>query len=379
MAKKRHVKIAATKSRGNIEDALKESEEKYRQLVEDANSIIMRMDSRGRVTFFNRFAQNFFGYVQNEILGKSVVGTIVPVTDRSGKDLRKMISDLTLHPGNYVNNENENMTRDGRRVWIAWTNRAILDKARRPKEILCVGNDITKIKKAEELLKEMDSRKSAFVANVSHEFKNPLAIIKESLAQVLEGLTGEINPQQKTVLETAKGNAERLIRLVTDLLDVSKIEAGKMKLKKEELNAGRLIDEIVKGNLPAINKKRLDLKKHIPKDALPVTADKDKLMEIITNLLTNAIKYTPSGGSISIELEKSKDGARFEISDTGPGIAKEDVDKLFDKFERIKAEKQEGTGLGLSIAKDIVELHGGKIWVESKLGKGSKFIFTLPD
>jgi PAS domain S-box-containing protein len=360
------------------ERTLKESEKKYRQLVEDANSIILLMDTGGRVTFFNRFAQDFFGYKEKDIVGKSVIGTIVPVTDSAGHDLNGMIKDIMLHPAKYVSNENENMLRNGRRVWISWTNKAILNKSKRPKEILCVGNDISEIKKAQELLKDMNNRKSAFVANVSHEFKNPLNNIKESLALILEGIKGPVDPEQKPVLELAKRNAERLIRLVTDLLDVSKIEAGKMKLKKEKVDIGPLIDEVIASNNIEISKKKLTLGKDISKSAGQVWADKDKLVEVIINLLSNAIKYTPPSGRITIKLSGNSEEVRFEISDTGPGIAEKDFHKLFDKFERLTAERQEGTGLGLSIAKDIIELHKGKIWVESDLGKGTKFIFTLP-
>ena len=358
--------------------ALNDHEGYYRRLVQDANSIILRMDTKGRVTFFNKFAQKFFGIKEKDILGKSVIGTIVPVTDSAGKDLKFMIADMTSRPGKYVNNENENMRSSGERVWISWTNKALPDKSGRTKEILCIGNDISKIKKAEELLKDMNNRKSAFVANVSHEFKNPLGIISGSVSEVLNGVTGEINEKQRKMLDMAKRSADRLIRLVFDLLDVSKIEAGKMKLKKERVEMAPLVDEVIAGALPEISKKNLILEKEFSPSAGSVLADSDKLTEVIINLLSNAVKYTPSGGKIAIKLSGSQKEARFEISDSGPGIAKKDYYKLFDKFERLTAEKQEGTGLGLSITKDIIELHKGKIWVESDLGKGTKFIFTLP-
>ena len=350
----------------------------YRRIVEDANSIILRMDAEGKITFLNKFALNFFGYRKNEILGRDVIGTIVPATDFSGRDLRKMIDDIMRRPNRYINNENENMLRGGHRVWIAWTNRAVFDNKSRRKEILCIGNDITKIKKAEELLKEMDRRKSDFVANVSHEFKNPLGTTREVLAQLLEGFGGKVNTKQRRLLTIASQNIERLIRLVINLLDIASIESGKIKLKKEPVKVGPLVREIIANNKTEISKKRLTLKKHIDRNTGSLLADKDKLTEVIINLLNNAIKYTPAGGAITVRVQGGKKDVRFEISDTGPGIAKEDIYKLFDKFERIHAEKQEGTGLGLSICKDIVELHKGRIWVESAVGKGSKFIFTLP-
>jgi PAS domain S-box-containing protein len=370
--------IESLKNHVEMKNKSKESTKKYRQLVEDVNSIILCMDVEGKITFFNKFAQKFFGYKKSEILGQSVIGTIVPVTDSSGRNLKIMIEDILRKPRKYINNENENMLRNGQRVWIAWTNRGVLHGGRRPKEILCVGNDISKIKKAEELLKEMDRRKSAFVANVSHEFKNPLAIIRESLIQVLQRLAGEINVKQERLLENAKNNIERLIRLVTDLLDISKIEAGKIELRREMVKIGSLVEEIIEDNNIWISKKQLTVKKDIPQNIGLLWADKDKLTEVIINLLGNAIKYTFFGGNITIKLKGTKNEIRFEISDSGPGIAKKDFDKLFDKFERLTVERQEGTGLGLSIAKDIIELHRGKIWMESELGKGSKFVFTLP-
>ena len=375
---KRNRQIKTLKNHREKKNAPKKVTREYHQIVEDVNSIILRMDMEGKVTFLNRFAQKFFGYKKSEILGKSVMDTIVPANESHGRNLKIMVEGILRNPRKHINNINENMLRNGQRVWIAWTNRGILDRDSHPKEILCVGNDISKLKKAEQVLKELSNRKSTFVANVSHEFKNPLAIIKGSLALVIEGLTGEINAEQKTILGTAKKNIERLIRLTTDLLDIVKIEAGKMKLKRENIEIGLLINGIVENNNVDISKKQLTLKKDIPKNCGSLWADKDKVTEVIVNLLGNAIKYTPFGGNIAIKLLGGDNEIRFEISDNGTGIAKSNINKLFNKFECILTEQQEGTGLGLSIAKEIIELHKGKIWVESKLGKGSKFIFVIP-
>lgn len=365
-------------SKGRADKVLRENEEYYRGLVQDANSIILRMDTQGRITFVNKFAQKFFGFEEKEMLGQSVIGTIVPVTDSAGKDLKLMIDDLVCQPGKYVSNENENMTRSGERVWISWTNKSLENQQGRAKEILCIGNDISKIKKAEELLKEMDQRKSAFVANVSHEFKNPLGNMSLSLEYILSGLAGEVSEKQAVKLKIVQKNIQRLVRLVTDLLDISKIEAGKMKLKKEEVSIADLASEVIACNSDEIAKNKMTFEKEFAESSGRVWADRDKLSEVIINLLSNAIKYTPAGGKITMGLSGTEEEVRFEISDSGQGIAKEDLCKLFDKFERLTAERQEGTGLGLAITKDIISLHKGRIWVESELGKGSKFIFTMP-
>lgn len=140
--------------RRQAEDALRASEEKYRDLVENASSIILRMDTAGNITFFNEFAQRFFGYGKDEIVGRNVVGTIVPPSDAAGRDWARMIADIGHHPYKYAMNENENMRRNGERVWVAWTNRGVLEREGRTTEILCVGIDVTARKRAEEALAE---------------------------------------------------------------------------------------------------------------------------------------------------------------------------------------------------------------------------------
>ena len=226
--------------------------------------------------------------------------------------------------------------------------------------------------------KELNDLKSAFVADASHELKSPLSIIREIHNLILDGLVGDVEPKQRELLERGKKSVERLIRLITNLLDVSKIEAGKMAVLMAKVDVASLVIGILKDYGMVISKKQLVLKTDIQKDVGFLWGDKDKLEQVITNLLSNAIKYSPSSGDIAIKVTGTDSEIRFEVSDTGPGIAKSDVDKLFNKYERIVAEKQEGTGLGLSIAKSIIELHNGRLWVESAIGKGSKFIFTLP-
>ncbi|MEI8344832.1 MAG: ATP-binding protein [Candidatus Omnitrophota bacterium] len=227
-------------------------------------------------------------------------------------------------------------------------------------------------------LYQLSNIKSQFVANVSHEFKNPLSIIKEALAIVLEGGAGPVTDRQKEWLLASKCSAERLIRLVTDLLDISKIEAGRMDLKREEMDIGVLAGEIAALYEHEAAKKKNGIALSILQGVPPLWADRDKISEVIINLLTNAIKYTPQGGRVVISIEGSPQEVRVEVADNGPGIPADYIGKVFEKFERVAGVKEEGTGLGLPIAKDIIELHKGKLWVESRPGQGSRFIFTLP-
>jgi PAS domain S-box-containing protein len=350
-------------------------------IVESSDDAIIGKDLNNIIMSWNKGAEHIYGYSEKEVLGKHV-SIIAPeeYADESYIILQK------IREGQRVETfETVRKKKDGTRINVSLTVSPIIDSNGNVTGMSTLSRDITEsikiakaLEEADEKLKEVDKRKSAFVAHVSHEFKNPLAVVRESLGIILDGITGEITPKQKEILESGKKNIERLIRLVTDLLDISKIEAGKMELRREEIDIGSLVNYVLATYEKEISKKGLSLKKDIPKDIGFLWADKDKIEEVLINLLSNAIKYTPSGGNIAIKLMGTEKEIRFEISDTGHGIAKEDFDKLFDKFERITAERQEGTGLGLSISKSIIELHRGKIWVESEPGKGSKFIFILP-
>jgi signal transduction histidine kinase len=236
---------------------------------------------------------------------------------------------------------------------------------------------VTTQKVSAEIQKIADMQ-SQFVSTVSHELKNPLGVIRESMDLILDRLAGEVSGEQREILEMGKKSTERLIRLVGDLLDLSKIEAGKMKLRPEDMDLGILVTDVLKLYANEISKKKIVLQKDIPPNMGLLWGDRDTLIRVVINLVNNAIKYTPEGGRITVRLTGSAKEVRFEIADTGAGIPKESFAKLFNKFERVMAERQEGTGLGLAISKDIIELHKGKIWVESEAGKGSKFIFILP-
>jgi signal transduction histidine kinase len=226
-------------------------------------------------------------------------------------------------------------------------------------------------------LKELDRMKSDFVANVVHELRTPLAIIKGNLENIDKGFAGEVQPKQKEMLGDVFRVVNRLSRLVNDLLDISKIESGKMELNKESLDIIALAEEIVKTFETLAGSKKISLVKEFPDKAVTVNADRDKLTQVFINLMANAVKFTDKG-SVTVKIVDMQGEVEVEIQDTGPGIPRNQADKVFDKFVRVAAEKKEGTGLGLPIAKDIIVLHKGRIRVESEIGKGSKFIFILP-
>ena len=365
-------------------------EVQYRQLVENANSIILRMDTKGNVTFFNKYAQDFFGYRQEEILGKNVIGTIVAPTDASGRDLKAMIEDIVLHSALYVGNENENMLRSGEKVWIAWTNKAILDKDNCVREIFCIGNNITKLKQAEkEILKakaaaeSANQAKSSFLANMSHELRTPLNAIIGFSELMKDKNVGALNKKQEEYLGYVWESGKHLLVLINDILDLSKVEAGKMELELIEFD----FPELLKKSFMFISEKAkqhaIILSTDIQEGVGMIRADERKVKQVVFNLLSNAMKFTPDGGKIGLDAKKTGENEILIcVWDTGIGVEVKDSSKIFSEFEQIDSEyshKYAGTGLGMPLSKKFIELHGGRMWFESEgKNRGTRFYFSLP-
>ncbi len=225
--------------------------------------------------------------------------------------------------------------------------------------------------------KYSDQLKSTFVATVSHELKNPLSIIKTGVSTLLGGVIGAINKEQRTILEICRGVSERMNRLVIDLLDLYKIEAGMVTFQRKLFSLTKLLDIQIKVFEIILKNKGMKLVKEISKEDLSIWGDEDKIIQVVNNLISNAIKYSSKGATISIKIFSTEGFVRLEVADTGPGIPPDKINKIFTKFGRLDS-SVEGTGLGLAITKDIVELHQGRIWVESQLGRGSNFIVVLP-
>jgi PAS domain S-box-containing protein len=228
--------------------------------------------------------------------------------------------------------------------------------------------------------KEIDSMKTEFISTVSHELRTPLSITKEGVSLVMDEIPGKINQKQGKILTTARDNIDRLARIINSLLDISKIEAGKVELKRGLINIVDLAKQAADNFTPKIKAKQLTLKTNFLKKKIPVYADSDKIMQVFINLLSNALKFTEKG-SIEVSVREKDDRIECAVSDTGIGISRQDLPKVFGKFQqfgRVAGGGEKGTGLGLSIAKGIVGLHHGIIRVESKQGRGAKFIFSLP-
>lgn len=243
-----------------------------------------------------------------------------------------------------------------------------------------IAKDITERKKVEEKTKEAMEIKSQFISMVSHELRTPMTAIKEGIAIVLDGSAGNINDEQKEFLDTAKRNVNRLARLINAVLDFQKLQAGKMPFEMKENDMNDVVNEVSKEMNLLLEKKELKFNLNLDKNLPKAVFDKDRIMQVLINLMNNALKFTEKG-SISIATQKKDKTIKISVADTGFGIKKEDIEKLFHMFEQLEKSgdrKTGGTGLGLAISKEIIEKHNGKIWAESKPGKGTSFCFTLP-
>lgn len=297
---------------------------------------------------------------------KAVIGVA-----RDMRDIKKLITDLEYSKTNLktLSLELEQKVED-RTEKLSKMQKATLN-------ILSDMNETRKeLQKANMELKKLDELKSDFVSHVSHELRTPLAIIKESIEIVRDGTVGSINKEQLDFLETAKRSMDRLVRLINSVLDLQKLESGRMEFNFSYYDLGQLVREVHKSYALLVRDKDLSFDIHI-EDGLPfVKFDREKIIQVLSNLISNALKFTLKGG-IALSVYQDDNCVKVAVKDTGEGIKKELIQKLFGKFVQL-ANKIGGSGLGLAFCKDIIDAHKGKIWMESEPGVGTTVFFILP-
>ncbi len=237
------------------------------------------------------------------------------------------------------------------------------------------------LKKTNVKLEKLERLKSEFISIVSHELRTPITSIKSSLDMLLSGRMGGISDTQGNFLSLAQRNIDRLSGIINDLLDLSKIEAGKMEYRFAPCNIIEPVKFVLSSFEHLAKKKNIAIKLETGTEELKVNGDTARIEQVVSNLVSNAIKFTPENGEIRVKIEEIGDRAKVSLTDNGIGIKKEDMPKVFDKFQQIESSltrKVGGTGLGLPIAKQLVEAHGGEIWFESEFEKGSTFSFIIP-
>jgi signal transduction histidine kinase len=227
--------------------------------------------------------------------------------------------------------------------------------------------------------KTIDQMKSEFISIASHELRTPMTSIKGSVDLILGGCTGEINDEARELLGVAHSACDRMIRLINDILDLSKIEAGQIKLKLAVFQLSDAVDYSLRSLKTIAEQDGISFKVESSHSVLCVEADRDRIEQVVTNLVFNAIKFSPANGEITVSLSADDKWVTCSVSDHGSGIKEEDLDRIFGKFQQLGApQRGGGTGLGLAITHALVTEHRGKIWVESQPGAGSRFIFRLP-
>ncbi|MBN2133333.1 MAG: PocR ligand-binding domain-containing protein, partial [Sedimentisphaerales bacterium] len=241
-------------------------------------------------------------------------------------------------------------------------------------------HDITGRKRAEAELRETMDLKSQFISTVSHELRTPLTAIREAIIIVADEVAGKLKKDQKHFLGIARRNVDRLARLIDDVLDFQKLSAGKMEFQKQPHSVAQTVEDAYTTMSPHARKKKVHLSSDIEAGLPPAVYDSDRIMQVLTNLVSNAIKFTPEGGTVSLSARRAHDNLVLQISDSGMGIPKEALPKIFNRFYRVHRPGREikGTGLGLAIVHKIVTGHGGRIDVESEVDKGTTFRVTLP-
>jgi two-component system sensor histidine kinase GlrK len=230
-------------------------------------------------------------------------------------------------------------------------------------------------------LNTLEKMKSDFFSTMSHELRTPLASIKEGTNLLLKGIGEEFREKRREVLTIIAEESNRLIDLVNSLLDLSKMEAGMISLNFKTSDIKPLINKAASGMEPLAMAKNVSIQMEVPSDLPDVKMDEERILQTLRNLIGNAVKFTPGGGHVTVSARPVEKGVSVSVADTGPGIPREDLDAIFDKFQQATMASYsgiKGTGMGLAIVKHIISAHGGKVWVESEIGHGSTFIFSLP-
>ncbi|MDD3646116.1 MAG: ATP-binding protein [Candidatus Gracilibacteria bacterium] len=343
--------------------------EKFKQAVDNASDYITILDWNANIIYVNKSFQKDLGYTFDEIINQKACE--VCRKPSGGKKINNTWSELREKKEPVVR-EFILIKKDGSKIVSEAYITPILNEKGKVIFYLLVEHDITKEKEVEQM-------KAEFLSIASHELRTPMTVIKGYSALLLEERFGKINEDQRKYLDTIKNNSSNLIHIVNDMLDIGKLEADKMEINYEEFNLKEFIDEMTNYFTPMFTNKKIKL--NGSSVASIINTDKGKLNQVLTNLVGNAFKFTPENGKVEIKVEKEGEKMKFSVKDSGIGIKKDDISKLFIKFSQIDSHLQRevsGTGLGLVICKLIVEKLGGTIGVESVEGKGSTFFFYLP-
>lgn len=360
-------------------------------LMDNVPDVIYFKDREGKLIMVNKAHAKGLGLKPEKVVGK----TDYDFFPKERADLMTKDDRRVIKTGKPIIDKIERATRaDGIDNYVSTTKIPRYDKRGNVIGLVGITRDITQrmqlehirqeksqIEKKMEAMGELDKLRTEFVSIVSHELRTPLAVIKEAIMLIFDEIAGPVSDKQRGLLVRAKENVERLRHMIEDLLDISRIEKGILRLHYSLVNLNDLIKDSSDFFKKWAKEKGISLKYNLPQEQINIFLDAEKIVQVISNLVSNAIKFTDKNGEIRIDAEILEAKIRVCISDTGIGISKKDIPRLFNKFVQVSKtydSSRRGVGLGLSIVRDLVEKHGGEVWVESELGIGSKFYFTLP-
>jgi PAS domain S-box-containing protein len=372
------------------------AERRFRELIENAPDAILQVDSTGTIVIANRTAELMFGYSLDEFIGLQV-DSLVPQAARAGHAAHRKVFEAagTSRPMG-LGLDLRALRKNGSEVPVEIS--LSPTQTENGTYVTAVIRDVTERKRAElqieslkkSYLAELEARhreaerlnqlKSEFIASVSHELRTPLHTIIGFAELLAEQEAGPLNEKQIRFVHHIRTDSDHLLSLINDVLDLSHIEAGGMTVRAEGLALQSVISEVVNATRPHAESKKIAIREQQVPD-VSVLADILRVRQILYNLLSNAVKFTDPGGEVGVTTRLDGDQVQITVSDTGMGISPVECDRIFDKFYQVgytTTGVRQGTGLGLTICKQLVEMQGGKIWVDSELGHGSRFHFTLP-
>lgn len=350
-------------------ESLKDSEERFRSVVETAPDAIINVDGSGNIIFWNRAAEKMFGYSAGAASGRPLT-FIMP--ERFRETHNRGLYRAVLSGETRINGKTfitVGLKRDGSEIPLELSLAICNAKG----ELFFTGiiRDITERKRIDAL----------GIASMSHELRTPLTAIIGFSELLKQKAAGDLNQKQEHYVDNVHTSSIFLLNLISDILDLSKIKAGKIEPVIEKMSVPSAIEEAIILLKEKAAKHNIILKKELDPQLELIEADRQRFKQILLNLLSNAVKFSKEEGIVTVTAKKMEDTAKISVSDTGMGIKPENLGKLFCEFEQLDsgiAKKYGGTGLGLAISKQLVELHGGKIWAESRYGEGSTFTFSLP-
>jgi len=354
----------------HVSQALRASEERYRRIVEAAGDIIFEVDAQGHFTYANPATLRVLGYDTDEIIGRHYTELMRPDHHAAAAELYRRQVNQRI-PTTYF--EFPALSRGGAEVWLGQVAQLVISDDR-VVGLHAVARDIS-------ARREVDRMKSEFVSIVSHELRTPLTSLRGSLGLLASGKLGNLTEAGHRMVEIAIQNTDRLVRLINEILDLERLESGALVLKKQPSSAAELVQGAVNAVQGLAERVGTAIETSVPEVTLHV--DPDAITQVLTNLLSNAIKFSRAdrGGLIRVGVEESGDETLFHVRDQGRGIPADKLGTVFDRFQQVDssdAREKGGTGLGLAISRSIVEHHGGRIWAESVVDKGSTFYFALP-